>query len=239
MFATIIIVLPSRFTGGTAHLTHGGISAVYDSSANSHYQTSALAWYTDVTHEIKPITSGYRLALSYNLIHTTQSLRPALSYDPDLIAKLRRVLQTWEDDKGRCEDGPEKLVYLLKHTYSQANLRAGALKGVDAHKVAMLDSVANQIGVRLGLATAQCVQSGMAQDYGRGWSGRPEFEEMETELSITNFVDLQGELITSLLDIDEDFETIPVDLADSVECGRAEKEDYEGYQGNVRPHTFL
>ncbi|THH13506.1 hypothetical protein EUX98_g9716, partial [Antrodiella citrinella] len=37
--------------------------------------------YTDVTHEIKPITSGYRLALAYNLLHTNTSLRPAISND--------------------------------------------------------------------------------------------------------------------------------------------------------------
>jgi preprotein translocase subunit SecG len=74
MFATIVVVLLSHFTGGRAHLSHGGISKVFDSGGSSLTKTTVLAWYTDVMHEIvsfyimasvpelsqkqKPVTSG-------------------------------------------------------------------------------------------------------------------------------------------------------------------------------------
>ena len=45
MFATLILVLPSKFEGGAAHLSHGDLSAVYDCSARSLFETTALAWY--------------------------------------------------------------------------------------------------------------------------------------------------------------------------------------------------
>jgi len=59
MFATVIVVLPSQFTGGSAHLEHGGIASILDCSSTSLTKTTVLSWYTDVSHEIKPITSGY------------------------------------------------------------------------------------------------------------------------------------------------------------------------------------
>lgn len=75
MFATIIIVLLSSYSGGQVHVSHSASSHLYDLAPSSASATSVLAWYTDVIHEVKPITSGYCLALSYNLIHTSQEFR--------------------------------------------------------------------------------------------------------------------------------------------------------------------
>ncbi|KAI0796338.1 hypothetical protein BC629DRAFT_1504956 [Irpex lacteus] len=247
MFATIVIVLPSRFTGGAAHLTHSGLSATYDCSANSHYETNVLAWYTDVTHEIKPITSGYRLALSYNLIHTTRSLRPSLSTKLEHLLKLRRILKTWMKDEG--QQTPEKIIYMLDHTYSQANLCASALKGADAHQVALLSPVAKDLGFQLGLATVELHQWGRYEDDGRdyrrykgyhdpdsdGGDSDLTFEadgDVDKEISITHFVDLQGRLISDSLDFEDETETIPSCMSDMLENGELFKQESEGYQGN-------
>lgn len=64
MFATIIVILPSMYTGGEVHVSHSSSYEVFDFAAQSLLSTVALAWYTDVFHEVKPVTSGYRLALS-------------------------------------------------------------------------------------------------------------------------------------------------------------------------------
>jgi hypothetical protein len=48
----MIIVLPSEFTGGDAHVSHGEETKVFDTSALSLSKTTVLAWYTDVMHEI-------------------------------------------------------------------------------------------------------------------------------------------------------------------------------------------
>ena len=242
MFATIVVVLPSEFTGGDAHLSHGSLSAVYNSSDRSLYQTTALAWYTDIMHEIKPITSGYRLALSYNLIHTDQSLRPALSANDEFATAVRDALLSWN---GAMKDGapaPEKLLYLLEHKYSQANLRASALKGTDAYKVAVLELVAKETGFHLGLATFEYRLSGTASDYGGGYEysrndDRVEFSEIEDrEGTITSFVDLDGSLIANTIEYDEDHETIPAFLGEELVEGHYDGQEYEGYQGNVRGH---
>ncbi|KAG8949005.1 hypothetical protein FRC00_008348, partial [Tulasnella sp. 408] len=170
MFATIIVVLPSPFTGGSAHLSHARQKAAIDQSKDSWLHTSVMAWYTDVTHEIKPIQSGYRLALSYNLIHTTTSLRPALSDTSGPIRQIRHILLSWRQNL-YDEESPQKIIYLLEHRYSQANCRGSAMKGTDAHVVAVLDSVSRELKFRVGLALVECHLSGSADDMGGGGGG--------------------------------------------------------------------
>lgn len=256
MFATIIIVLPSPFTGGAAHLSHAGLSTVIDFSTDSHLSTSVMAWYTDVTHEIKPITSGYRLALSYNLIHTTNALRPVLPSSYDVVAKLRRILSSW---KQNLDSTPEKLIYLLKHKYSKANLRGSALKGEDAHAASLLESLADELRFHVGLAIVECHVSGQADDMG-GYrydkysedvdpSDLDIVEETGRTMSVTNLVNLDGRSLATSINMakgdedDEDDEeghnpeTIPADLRSIVEDGSPDEQSYEGYQGNVG-HVF-
>ncbi|PSS34002.1 hypothetical protein PHLCEN_2v1954 [Hermanssonia centrifuga] len=190
-----------------------------------------MPWYTDVMHEIKPITSGYRLALSYNLIHSTKSLRPALSGKLGMMGELRKVLVAWKEDGG--ELSPEKILFLLDHKYSQANLRASALKGADGQRVALLDALAKDYGFCLGLASVVCHLSGCPDDDGGdrqrrggyGWGSNDEggsdyderlsFAEVsDRDMAIENFVDLEGEPISeTLLDVNEEEEMIPANLS--------------------------
>lgn len=237
MFATVVVVLPSEFTGGEAHLYHDGKSTIYDISAASLCQTTVMAWYTDVSHEIKPITSGYRLALAYNLVHTTTSLRPALTSSGDALEKLRRILRTWAEDGGI--NAPSKIVYLLEHKYSQANLRASALKGVDANQVAVLADLAKKQGFHLGLASVVCyVQGEGDDDFGHKDYDDVDFGGDESKsTTIEHFVDLNGELISNDLDFEEEDETIPAELSYTILEGEHDRQEYEGYMGNVS--TFI
>ncbi|KAJ7068789.1 hypothetical protein C8F01DRAFT_1247277 [Mycena amicta] len=239
MFASIIVVLPSHFTGGDAHTSHSNTKSVYNSSNNSMTSTTVLAWYTDVTHEIKPITSGYRFALTYNLVHTTTAIRPALSSADGAISKLRHVFQSWNANK----NGPKKIFYLLEHHYSQANLSASALKSSDAHVMGILDKLAKEVGFGLGLANLQVTQSGPGDDegyneWGRNRYGYDDEEEDEdddeevgfleitdTETTVENFVDPDGKPIDGELDIDDSLQQELEDRGDY-------EQDYEGYMGN-------
>ena len=244
MFATIVVVLPSQFTGGAVHVSHGGLSKVYDCSPTSATQTTVLAWYTDVKHEVKPITSGFRLALSYNLLHTGTSLRPALSTNTDTLEALRDLLQAWKE-RGR----PKKLVYLLSYKYSKANLRGSALKGADAHKVALLDPLAKEYGFGLGLATLVFHESGFPSNSGYGYTGdarrrwthppSDDGDDMEmdmvesTTMTLENLVGLDGKLILNRLEFNAEKEGIPEELEDVLRENGWDEQEFEGYFGNV------
>lgn len=257
MFATVIIILQSPYTGGEAHLTHGGQSAVVDHSKNSFISTSVMAWYTDVTHEIKPITSGYRLALSYNLVHTTTTIRPSIPGSHRAGQVFRHIFQSW---RSQGYSGLQKIIYLLDHRYSRANFHGGALKGSDSHQIALIEGIAHECGFEVGLANVESHLSGAPSrdpdrdgwrdpyDDGYGYSDEDEndggssditmAEVFETEWSVTNLVDLDGnEIVDELYCDDNEDETIPVDLQEQVESGPVDEEEYEGYQGNVSKYV--
>ncbi|KAI0334097.1 hypothetical protein GY45DRAFT_1243621, partial [Cubamyces sp. BRFM 1775] len=234
MFATMVIVLPSKFTGGAVQVKHGNLTQVYDCSADSLNETTVFAWYTDVEHEVKAITSGYRLALSFNLMHTTNSLRPMLSIS-NLPARLRRVLSSWHRGKSNL-DAPAKIIYLLSHKYSHANLSGSALKGVDAYLVAALDNVGRPYGIHTGLANLTCIERGVVEDYngGRsyGWRKRASDDVgmvmvEDTDVAIEHLVDLEGRLIQRSVTCDIEFEVIPDELVEGITAGDYDDQKYE------------
>ena len=95
-FATITVVLPSEFTGGDIRASHGGESLTLESAANSPYETTLLAWYSEVNYETEELTSGYRLALVYNLVCNSSDM--PLPYLPDentLANRIRELFQKW------------------------------------------------------------------------------------------------------------------------------------------------
>lgn len=261
MFATLVIVLPSRFTGGTVRVSHGDTSKVYDHCVNSLNETTVLAWYTDVEHAVKQITSGYRLALSFNLIHTARSLRPTAP-DCSISSDLRRILLSWKNTDVD-EDAPKKIIRLLDHKYSEATLsRSGchALKGPDAHLLALLKDVATPLGFQMGLANLHFTQTGQGTESGWGsrrnkgrdewgydrwgkWGYNPDPEPVnnsdvqmayvESEVvEIRHLVDLDGDSIRRSLEYTLE-EIIPDGLIEEITSGEHDEQEYEGYMGNV------
>ncbi|KDQ15311.1 hypothetical protein BOTBODRAFT_297996 [Botryobasidium botryosum FD-172 SS1] len=248
MFATMIVNLPSAFTGGAVHISHAGLPAVIDSSMNSLITTSVVAWYTGVTHEMKPITSGYRLALSYNLIHTMKVPRPSLPAIHGLLAQLRHILLSW---KQSGYSGPRKIVYLFQNTHrSAAALRDS--QGPDARLVSFLEAVAKELGFELGMATCQLTLSGEAYD-SRG-SRRCAYDEYdedddvefaedpERDMTITDLIDLKGFSISDEVlmdDKDEKGQAIPANISRALESGSCDEQEYDSYcGGGLKRHYF-
>ena len=227
-------------------VSHASTTQTLDFSANSLLSTALLAWYTDVKHEVKEITSGYRLALSYNLIHdNTSDPCPALPQMDDSVIALRRILQKWKDGVYEAAPDRQMIAYVLQHQYSTANLRDGlrSLKGVDAHRTTFLRPVAEQLGFRVGLGSLAHKVSGCGDDlgdeyyrrrYGDRESTTPKMlEVIGTSTRITGLVNLDGR---PLIDVNEVFvgstELIP---KDPFKGTNPDKKKYEGYLGNVRP----
>ena len=68
MFGTLIVQLPSEFTGGDLVVRHAGQEVVVKMSqeGSSSYCVVA-AHYSDCEHKVQTVESGYRLALIYSL----------------------------------------------------------------------------------------------------------------------------------------------------------------------------
>ncbi len=76
MFASLVVSLPSQFTGGALVTRHLGHRMTFDWSS-SPTTTQWAAFYSDVEYEVLPVTSGHCFTLTYNLYHTLPACHPA------------------------------------------------------------------------------------------------------------------------------------------------------------------
>lgn len=66
MFGSLIINLPSHYTGGELSIQFDGEEIIADFAQDAaNYTINCAAFYADCDHEIKPLTSGYRICLVY------------------------------------------------------------------------------------------------------------------------------------------------------------------------------
>ena len=177
MFATLVIVLPSVCSGGELVVRHGGREAKLDMRAADPSEIAFAAFYADCVHEVLPVTSGCRLALVYNL--TRRGKRGALappSHEREQAAAAA-LLGEWA---GRG-DPPTKIVYLLEHAYTQAELGFAALKGADSAAAAILVEAARRARCDLHLALLTIEESGAAEYADSPRSRRDRWSEPELE----------------------------------------------------------
>jgi hypothetical protein len=151
MFGTLIIGLPSRHTGGELAVRFDGRQEIIDfSEPSSEYKIPFAAFYADCEHEIKPITSGYRVCLVYNLVQNKRSAKIQLRPLGDSVDRLAVLLKAREKDLNIPK------IALLGHQYTPANFTMKALKLDDRPKAEALIQAAEQAGyyVKLGLVTS-------------------------------------------------------------------------------------
>ncbi|XDG02263.1 hypothetical protein ABKA04_001878 [Annulohypoxylon sp. FPYF3050] len=133
MVATMVICLPSKHEGGSVHLSHGSKNYIFDTSKTSEYDLTTLSWFSDVTHEVKPLESGYRLVLTYNIIHVG-GIRMSADLVEGQSTKLRSILTKWHSITPNGFQGMNKLIYKLEHKYTESSLSLSNLKSRD-HRV--------------------------------------------------------------------------------------------------------
>ncbi|HMG07889.1 MAG TPA: 2OG-Fe(II) oxygenase, partial [Mucilaginibacter sp.] len=99
MFGTLIIGLPSKHTGGELTVSFDGRTEVIDFSGPSNqYKIPFAAFYADCEHEIKPITSGYRVCLAYNLVQVKGEEEIQHHQLGGYGDRLATILKAGEDD---------------------------------------------------------------------------------------------------------------------------------------------
>ncbi|MDE2379594.1 2OG-Fe(II) oxygenase [Bradyrhizobium sp.] len=162
MFATMVIVLPSTHSGGELVIKHLGREVVLDLRAEEPSQVGFAAFYADCVHEVRPITTGCRLALVYN-VHFVGKKRALKA--PDYREEHMRVVKVLRSWAG-AEDEPDKLILPLEHAYTPAELSFSALKGADAGSASVLVEAAAEADCDLHLALVSIEESGSAEHTG-------------------------------------------------------------------------
>lgn len=131
MVGTLVVLLPSTHSGGELVIDDGGEAVAYRAKRKD---LNLVAFYADRRHEVRPVQTGYRLALTFNLLRKATSVTAGLEVAHPVAQKIREHFSTenFNEFSGRSLGQPERLAFLLDHEYTQRSLIAGALKGTDA-----------------------------------------------------------------------------------------------------------
>ncbi|XP_065886730.1 uncharacterized protein [Dysidea avara] len=79
MFGSLVVCLPTQFSGGELVVRHQRKEIKYDWSSPASNPLNSLCWaafYSDIEHEVLPVTKGYRVTLTYNLYYGDDLDRP-------------------------------------------------------------------------------------------------------------------------------------------------------------------
>jgi predicted 2-oxoglutarate/Fe(II)-dependent dioxygenase YbiX len=158
MLATLVVMLPGSSRGGSLVVEHAGQQVSYRSSGK---RLAFVAFYADCRHEVRPLTSGHRVVLTYNL-HLAGDTADAAS---DLPAVADATSQLADCLDGHFSMGSaQRLVYLLDHQYTAHGLSWARLKGADAVRGAALRAAAARADATAALALAEVHQTWECDD---------------------------------------------------------------------------
>jgi predicted 2-oxoglutarate/Fe(II)-dependent dioxygenase YbiX len=203
MVGTVVVTLPSSYTGGELMVGHNEEWKAYRGSKTA---LSLVAFYADCRHEVLKVASGYRITLTYNLLVHGDTSRPG--GDDGTVAELADLLRDHFSTPvpryygGSAADPPNRLVYLLDHEYTPRALKWSRLKGADASRVSLLREAANRAGCEaiLALADIKTTHSAYRDEdddyrYRRYWDDDDEYDDDEgsggndTQYEIQDLVD--------------------------------------------------
>ena len=256
MVGTLVVTLPSGYTGGELMVGHNEEWEAYRGSKTA---LSLVAFYADCRHEVLKVNSGYRITLTYNLLLHGDTSRP--EGDEGTAAELADLLREHFSTPvpryygGPAADPPNRLVYLLDHEYTPRGLNWRRLKGPDATRVALLRTAADKAGCEavLALADVKTTHSAFPADEGYGYGRRGWYDDddedddeyhggtsdsgreydiqdlLDSEITLTHWTGPDGtRLEETSLSVDGD------EVCASTETGdlAAYSAEYEGYMGN-------
>lgn len=216
---------------------------------SSGSQSFFACWYSDVTYEVLPVTSGYRWVLTYKLIHPPGTERPSANGMSQAFVSLQRVLREWSE-----QGEPEKddhMFYMLGDNFTESTLSLGTLNRDALVRVRALDQVAAGLGMEIFLALLEKTQKS-ERVFSRTWyhdseedeededdeEAKSEVVSEEVTISMSNLVNLRGRQLISEYTFSDEDECVnhilqgqdAFDLADCEEEEEVEEEDT--YYGN-------
>lgn len=258
MIGTLVVSLPSRFSGGEIAITHHDKKILV---GGSHQDLTFIAFYADCHHEVKPVKQGYRIVLTYNLV-VEDAIVPAgaPSAQIDAVAKsIREFFETplpQRSARDRTREPPDRLVYLLDHEYTQRGLAWNRLKNADAQRVSALQEACRQLDCEIFLALADVHETWSCEeeyadhrDYGEYDNDDDDDESGDRlpEIELTELIDSDVELrhwigtdgrpeaVTAGVDSNELCYTKP---SADFEPFESEHEGYTGNAGNTVEHWY-
>lgn len=230
MFGTLAVCLPCKHTGGDVELSFQGQQRTLTTGPTSAWTTTFLAWYSDVLHEVKPVSSGYRVVLTFNLVQAKPTSSYRLAASNDQAAGLWSALSRWHE-----YGDPPYLVWPLEHEYTDMSLELDRLKGNDTIQVQGVITWAEGVKAICYLASVEKEITGSVEDNPYGYSNTHDIiDEIDSSLKLTRVVTMDGiQKFTDLPIEEDDF----LDAFEDVFDDEPDDEEFGGYTGNEGAET--
>jgi 2OG-Fe(II) oxygenase superfamily len=200
MVGSLVLQLPSVSTGGALVIHHMGNKKSFSGKKRGATDFSLLAFYADCRHEVRPVSAGFRVVLTYHLRYqlnepslTSKGSPVAPRGTAPVVTKLARQIETHfssptapSSPQQRAEL-PDRLVYLLDHEYSARSLGWTQLKNGDRLRALALREAARLTDCEcyLGLVDVHETWScdGQESDYypKRGRSRSSRYDDSKSE----------------------------------------------------------
>jgi len=247
MVATLVIILPTAHEGGELIIDHLGVKKTFKHASSALNKLSCIAFYADCYHEVKEVTSGYRVSLTYNLILEKYKGNVDVLFDPDFESKLEKSLvnhfssDIHREPRGYKDTKPLKVIYLLEHQYTQQSLSWDGLKNNDQVRVNALLKLADQLDLTAHLALADMKETWDCEfDYNEyRYNRKRGYHDDEEEGTPTYIMDSSTELKHWINRQGKPVELEAFTPCDSEICWTGANEnldpyqsEYEGWQGN-------
>ena len=238
MVATLSISLPTSGEGGELVIRHAGEETTCDMNAQEPSELSFAAFYADCLHEATPVTKGHRISLVYNLFMRSGNKWTGAPDYSSVTDRVTKRLSEWHE-----RGNPEKLIWLLDHSYSQEGLSFDTLKGIDAAVAGVLGKAVDAAGCSIHLAILHIQEVGdpeLELDFdGWGVDAVPGSRIEEVHERVESLEDWMARDGSS-----PNFGSLPMDRGEFLSpevLDELEPDDefIEDYQGNVGPTLEL
>ena len=161
MFGSLVVCLPTQFTGGELVTRHKGKEIRFDWSSTPQSPKKKVSWaafFSDVEHEVLPVTDGHRFTLIYNLycVNKLQDLPRTVTCVP--FPFYHELNAAVSNPHFMCAGGT--LGFSCQHQYVFTDLNSSVdlpclLKGADS--ILYMAAIALGLGVRVKpVASVRC-----------------------------------------------------------------------------------
>ena len=238
MVASLVVVLPNKFNGGELVVQHDGLRFRFSfETARNQTKAEFVAFFADCKHEVKKVTSGVRVCLTFNLMLKAAPKPKGSTQSLKSNAKLRQSIGGWLTHRAE-----KPIVFALEHLYTSDGLAPQLLKGADSILFEELVPVAHDLDccLHFGQVSRHLCQFADDGSFGYGRRGYSRFsgdygeldvgETYDDEIVIDGWKDAEGKSkrLPSL-----PCESEQLISATPVEKWIPTKQDYEGYTGNA------
>ena len=243
MFATLLVEFPSACTGGLLTVKHKeDIHTAFGDWPQREFKPRVAAFFADCLHQLSPVVSGYRLAMSYSLC----VVKSGGARDVPSLARFEdrsKLLPLLEE---ALKEAPY-LLYLTEHDYTDRSLEQGGvtiLKGGDAAAIGLVLDCAKHIEgleLHIGLLKHTLVQEGSEYyDNFSGYGHHGGWEVIEKSTEISDISPFWPESASSTFEVSEEENKVLRSLCIGEEWPDWEKlepdeEDVDDYMGNAAP----